>query len=204
MEIKERKYDLSLTERKQILKNKYICIDTETTGLDYKHDKLCTIQLFCEDFATIIHYDNNVSYNNLIYIFESDDIIKVFHNAVFDVCFLMENFHMDFFGKIVCTKIASKIVNGLKYDNTLKNLLEKYLNIEIDKTERMSDWSMKDLTDNQKKYAINDVIYLYDLWQILYEKIKSIDQEDLAYSCFNFIPNYKKTLDLGIENIFKY
>ncbi len=111
---------------------------------------------------------------------------------------------MDNFGKLVCTKIASKIANGLQHNNSLKPLLKEYLNIEINKSEQLSDWSKSILSDSQKEYAINDVKYLYCLWDKLHMELVSKGLEGIADRCFEFIPYYKKITDLGIENIFAY
>ena len=111
---------------------------------------------------------------------------------------------MDNFGKLVCTRIASKLVNGLEHSNSLKPLLKEYLNVEINKSEQLSDWSKKILSDSQKKYAVNDVRYLHHLWNKLYKEIIDKDLEEVAVKCFEFVPYYKKITDLGIENIFAY
>ena len=204
MQIIEKEKDLSIKEKNFFFKMGYVCVDTETTGLSYLNDKLCTIQLFCEDYNIIIKFDKCRDYDNLKEILYSDKVTKIFHNAVFDVSFLMKNLNMDDFGKIVCTKIASKIVNGLGHNNSLKPLLKEYLNVEINKSEQLSDWSRSVLSDSQKEYAINDVKFLYRLWNELYMELVEKGLEEVAVKCFEFVPCYKKITDLGIENIFTY
>ena len=127
MQIIEKEKDLSIKEKNFFFEMGYVCVDTETTGLSYLNDKLCTIQLFCEDYNIIIKFDKRQDYDNLKEILYSDKVTKIFHNAVFDVSFLMKNLNMDDFGKIVCTKIASKIVNGIGHNNSLKPLLKEKL-----------------------------------------------------------------------------
>ena len=202
MQIIEKEDDLSIKERLLFFEAGYMCVDTETTGLNYLVDKLCTIQLFCEGYSIIIKFNRHQTYDNLKELLYSDKVTKIFHNAVFDVSFLMKNLNMDNFGKLVCTRIASKLVNGLEHSNSLKPLLKEYLNVEINKSEQLSDWSKKILSDSQKKYAVNDVRYLYHLWNKLYKEIIDKDLEEVAVKCFEFVPYYKKITDLGIENIF--
>lgn len=196
--------DLSKKERDYLFEMGYVCVDTETTGLNYLNDELCTIQLFCEDFSVIIRFSKYQEYNNLKEVLYANQVTKIFHNAVFDVSFLMKNLKMDDFGKLVCTKIASKIANGLEHNNSLKPLLKEYLNIDIDKSEQLSNWSYSALSDSQKEYAINDVKYLYHLWNKLHMDLISKGLEEIAIKCFEFIPYYKKITDFGIENIFAY
>ena len=200
----EKENDISTEEKDFFVSSGYVCIDTETTGLSYLSDKLCTIQLFCEGSSVIVRYNSIYDYLNLKEVLYSKVVLKVFHNAAFDVSFLMKNLNMNCFGELVCTKIASKIVNGLEHNNSLKSLLKEYLNIDIDKSEQLSDWSQKILTERQKQYAINDVQYLYILWGKLKKELINYGMEEVAINCFRFIPYYKKITDLGIENIFKY
>lgn len=204
MHVIEKGKDLSIKEKNFFLKMGYVCVDTETTGLNYLEDQLCIIQLFCEDYNIIIQFNKGQEYDNLKEILYSNQVTKIFHNAVFDVSFLMKNLNMDNFGKIVCTKIASKIVNGLGHNNSLKPLLKEYLNVEINKSEQLSDWTKSVLSASQKEYAINDVRFLYPLWNELYMELVDKGLEEIAVKCFEFVPYYKKITDLGIENIFTY
>ncbi len=204
LQVIEKENDISQKEKDFFIESGYVCIDTETTGLDYLNDKLCTIQLFCDGCSIIIRYDSCCEYMNLKEVLYSKEVLKVFHNAVFDVSFLMKHLNMNCFGELACTKIASKIVNGLEHNNSLKPLLKEYLNVDIDKSEQLSDWSKEILTERQKQYAVNDVQYLYRLWEKLKKELVNKGLEDVAENCFRFIPYYKKTTDLGIENIFKY
>ena len=204
LQIIEKETDLSEKELNIINDRGFVSIDTETTGLNYLEDKLCTIQLYVEDYGIIIKYDNCLEYPRLKSVLSSSDVTKIFHNAVFDVSFLMKNFKMDSFGKLVCTKITSKLVNGVSHNNSLKPLLKEYLNVEIDKSQQLSNWGIRYLSSEQRNYAINDVRYLLPLWEKLYEELKNKELENVAFNCFRFIPNYKKLLDMGIDNIFNY
>lgn len=204
MQVFEKCDDLSETEIILFTKNGYVCVDTETTGLNYINDNLCTIQLFCEDYSVLIKFDRSVDYTNLKQLLMSNEVLKIFHNAVFDVSFLMKNLELDVFGKLVCTKISSKLVNGIHHNNSLKPLLKEYLNVEINKKEQLSDWSKERLSLSQKEYAVNDVKYLRFLWTALYQQLKENNLTEIAFSCFEFVSNYKRLTDRGIENIFAY
>lgn len=184
--------------------NGYVCVDTETTGLDYRTAELCTIQLFCDNQAVIIKYESQKDYVYLKELLLSKNIMKVFHNAVFDVSFLMRNLKLDKFGKVVCTKISAKLIRGLEQKNSLKNLLKQYLDVEMDKSQQLSDWTVDKLSEEQKQYAINDVKYLYCLWIELEKQLYEKSIYELAIKCFEFVPNYIKLTDRNIDNIFVY
>ena len=133
-----------------------------------------------------------------------DSILKIFHNAVFDVSFLMKNLNLKSFENLVCTKIASKIINGLDHNNSLKPLLKEYLNVEISKELQLSDWTRQTLSHEQMEYAMNDVKFLYDLWKLLENRLYEYKLNNIAYETFRYIPIYVKLVERGIENIFSY
>lgn len=196
--------DISEQELKLFCKCKYISIDTETTGLDFLNDKLCTIQLLCEEYAALIKYNPNIEYIKLKELLLNSEIIKIFHNAVFDVSFLMKNLNLQNFESIVCTKISSKLVNGLKHNNSLKFLIKEYLNVDISKEMQLSDWSSDVFTENQIEYAMNDVKYLYNLWCRLKEELNNKELYSIAEDTFKYIPSYIKLKRMGVDNIFVY
>jgi ribonuclease D len=196
--------DLSNEEFIDLYSSDYIAIDTETTGLNALSNKLCTIQLANDKIGFLIRYDENKEYSNLRKILFNKKIVKIFHNAVFDVNFLMTAFNEAGMGNIVCTKIGSKILNGVNYDNTLKGLTKEYLNFDMSKQLQLSNWNSEILSKEQIDYAMNDVKYLYDLWICLQIELKNRGLEETALKCFEFIPVYIKLYNSGIDNIFKY
>lgn len=205
MEIKTKgKNDLTIEELIKLSSSKYIAIDTETTGLNAKKDKLCTIQIFNGNMGFILSFDYNNEYINLRKLLLNPEIIKIFHNAIFDVNFLTSNLDGIKMDNIACTKISSKLINGLENDNSLKGLLKKYLNVDINKQQQLSDWSKNDLTKEQIEYAMNDVKYLYDLWIYLEKELIEEKMLEVAFQCFKFIPTYVALYNKGIENIFTY
>lgn len=196
--------DIANHELEELINSKFIAIDTETTGLNAKIDKLCTIQIFNGNIGFLFNFDPNNEYLNLRSLFSNSDIIKIFHNAVFDVNFLTSNFGKLEIENIVCTKISSKIINGVEANNSLKGLIKRYLNIDINKQQQLSDWSKVNLSKDQIEYAMNDVRYLYDLWSCLEKELINNKLYDDAKRCFNFIPIYIKLYNKGIDNIFTY
>jgi ribonuclease D len=140
----------------------------------------------------------------LIKILQNTQIKKIFHNAVFDVSFLLKNLKIDNVDNIICTRISSKLVNGLEHKNSLKPLLKEYLDIDITKEFQTSDWTAKTLTQGQLDYAMSDVIYLRSLWDKLEIELSEQNLLSLAHRIFNFIPTYVLLQMKNIDNIFIY
>ena len=176
-----------------------IAVDTETTGLDIVHDRLCLVQIGDgKGHAWLVQIKKGGKYPNLKKLLTNPKILKIFHYARFDVAKLKVAFDIDV-NPVYCTKIAHKLVWPNK-KHSLKNLCEDMLNIVLDKEQQCSDWTRANLTEEQIRYAANDVMYLHALKALLDKKLKEKKYELLAASCFQFL-NTRATLDiLGYED----
>lgn len=64
---------------------------------------------------------------------------------------------------------------NLGYSKGLQGTLKDVLSIEVEKDQTLSDWSLRPLTDDQLRYACNDVAYLSPLYRELLLKFKKDD-----------------------------
>ena len=155
---------------------RHLFMDTETTGLDPLTKDLCLLQIkagqkiFLIDIGKIgIGPHLEFYYHGLERIMEDKDILKIFHNAVFDLKFM--KYHL--FGNgdirirnIFDTYLSEKVLTaGIKVGHSLKAVAKKYLNIEMDKTEQTGFRKGQDLTESQIKYAVDDVEVLEGIFE---------------------------------------
>ena len=98
-------------------------------------------------------------------------ILKIFHNAVFDVSWLeTKGFRVNNFTD---TMLMSIILNqNIRQENSLAALALKYLNITLDKQFQHADHWQGPLTDDHIRYAIRDAEVTYELYPILMEQIE--------------------------------
>ena len=174
-----------------------IAIDTETMGLNPLRDKLCLVQLSSGNNICHLVKINNLKNKptNLIKILKNNKILKIFHFARFDIAILKHTYGINI-KNVYCTKIASKLARTYTDKHGLKDLCKELLNIELSKVEQTSDWSVEELTEEQKVYAASDVLHLHKLKEILEEKLKKLNRKDLAENCFQFIST-RAYLDLN-------
>jgi ribonuclease D len=174
-----------------------VAIDTETLGLVPERDPLCLIQLSSGDGnAHLLQFDrSNYDAPNLKKILSNNKCEKIFHFARFDVAVIKYYLKIDC-EPIYCTKIASKLARTYTDKHGLKDLCKELLGVELSKTEQTSDWSIDELTEDQKKYAASDVLYLHKLKVILEEKLNKLNRKKLADDCFSFIST-RSYLDLN-------
>ena len=89
-------------------------------------------------------------------------VLKIFHFARFDVAALKHYLGVET-GPLYCTKIASKLTRTYTDRHGLKDLVKELLGIELNKQQQSSDWGAHVLSDSQKQYAAQDVLYLHEL-----------------------------------------
>jgi ribonuclease D len=184
-----------------------IAIDTETLGLHPHRDRLCVVQLSTGDgHAHIIQIDPvTKSAPNLKALLENPNVLKIFHFARFDVAVLKQQLGAAT-APLYCTKIASRIARTYTDRHGLKDLLKDLLGIEANKQQQSSDWGSHVLSDAQKQYAAQDVLYLHELKARLDQMLEREGRMVLAQSCFAFVPT-RAALDLagwGEEDVFAH
>ncbi len=182
-----------------------ISIDTETLGLNIKRDRLCLIQLRNETNKKIylIKFEEDLSpkfSRNIKLLLENKSHTKIFHFGRFDMAVLKENLKINV-KNVFCTKVASKLTRTYSSKHGLKDLVYEILDIQLDKSEQSSDWSKKKLTKKQIEYAMNDVLYLSEIKNSLYDKLYNQKRLKLFKSIMKFM-EIRVDLDLqGWEGI---
>ena len=163
---------------KQILKTfkTSISVDTETMGLVIKRDRLCLVQIKNNSDGEnyLIQINDKIDpkkCQNLKTLLENKKILKIFHYARFDIAVLKHYLKINV-NNIFCTKIASKLIRTYTNRHGLKDLISEFLKIDIDKKEQSSNWSNKSLSKDQIWYALNDVKYLHEIYQVLNAELK--------------------------------
>lgn len=187
--------------------NKLIAIDTEAMGLQFSRDRLCLAQLsFDGKTCHLVKFSANSSYDapNLVGLLEDADFTKIFHFARFDLALFFQTFGI-ITQNVYCTKIASKLARTYTEKHGLKTICNELFGIEISKKEQSSDWGKEVLTEEQKIYAANDVLYLHLMKEKFDEMLERESRKELAVECFKFLPYLAKLDCIGwSESIFAH
>jgi ribonuclease D len=198
--------DLSDSLLKRYLEAEAIAVDTETMGLLPWRDRLCLVQL-CDaaGYVSVVRIElGQKAAPNLKVLMETPSIQKIFHFARFDLATM--RYHLDIeVSPIFCTKVASKLSRTYSPRHGLKELVREMAGVELDKTQQSSDWgNAMNLSEEQLRYAANDVRFLHDIRQALTDMLKREGRWDLAQECFTCIPTFV-TLDLlQYPNVFEH
>ena len=190
-------------------------VDTETEGFDFTCKKMIMFQIGDADNQYIID-TRFVSIEPLRNILESNDIVKIFHNAKFDYKFIKK------WGNIECEGIYDTFLTelviscGKSLGYGLKDLCKRYLNVELNKEVRnlFIGLTGQPFTDDQIIYGAKDVEYLCKIkdlqlptiQQYKLENVVQLENEavkafaDMEYNGLDLdIEEWKKLEDLNTD-----
>lgn len=167
-------------------KQPFITVDSEFIREHCYYPKLCLLQVAYDGDAAIIDPLANLDLSPFFDILQNPDIVKVFHSGRQDI----EIFY-NLTGKtpknVFDTQIAA-MVCGFTENIGYGNLVHDIMHIDLDKSQRLTDWSLRPLDESQLQYAICDVTYLVDCYKFLQnymQKNNRLDwiKEETAWLC---------------------
>ena len=174
-----------------------LAIDGEFMGLNIRRDPLCLIQISSGNSdAHIIQLDRS-TYNapNLKKILNDVSITKIFHYGRADIAHIKHYLKIDT-NNILDTKIASRLARSYSDNHSLKTLIKEFIKIDISKQFQTSDFG-GELTEAQKKYCANDVVYLHKIHEELNKILVREKRIDLYKNCLKFLKT-RVELDLAL------
>ena len=155
----------------------FLAIDTEFMRERTYYPQLCLIQVGDGDKAVAIDpLAKNIDLEPLWSLMRDESIIKVFHAGNQDMeIFLHEMGALP--SPVYDTQIAGLVCgygDQIGYDSLVKAILGE----NVDKTSRFTDWSKRPLTDRQIAYALDDVIYLAQIYPNMLKRIAAENRTD--------------------------
>jgi ribonuclease D len=187
-------------------RSRRIAWDIETTGLDWRQERIGTCQLFSQTVGVAVVSVGQDRPAALASLLEDSTVEKIFHHAPFDLRFMVSAWQVSP-ATVRCTKVASKILEPTAPNEThsLQRLVGRYLGVSLPKgAVRVSNWSAAELTDEQIRYATGDVVHLPRLLDAMESALRDGGHEDLYDACCTFLPA-RVMLELGgYPDVFAY
>ncbi|MDN5248124.1 MAG: ribonuclease D [Wolbachia endosymbiont of Tyrophagus putrescentiae] len=158
----------------------FIAVDTEfiRNNLTY-YPKLSLVQISYGDKSFIVDaLATDINLSPIEKILLNQEITKMFHSCRQDMESLLTVFK-DIPSPIFDTQIAAMFCNYYHDFIGYSKLVEQYTGVVLDKVKaKKSDWLKRPLSQEQLDYAINDVTYLYDLYQVLQDELERNNRTD--------------------------
>lgn len=147
-----------------------LAIDTEFLREKTYYPKLCLLQMGTGEENVIIDPFAVDDLTVLRPLFEAESIVKLFHSGHQDIEIILYD--------IGCvpkplfdTQVAAALL-GQAQQIGYSSLVHSLCGVKLKKTDSFTDWSARPLSESQIEYALDDVIYLPKMYEIITERLR--------------------------------
>lgn len=160
----------------ELKKEPFIAIDLEFLREKNYYADLCLIQVASDSNAAIIDpLAKEINLQPFFEIMQDNKIVKVFHSGRQDIE-IIYNLSGKIPSPLFDTQVAA-MVFGYGESASYENLVKSILKVDLDKTSRCSNWSIRPLDEKQLSYALSDVTHLVKLYQYFSQKLKETNRQ---------------------------
>jgi len=157
-----------------------LAVDLENNSYRSYQGFLCLMQLSTreEDFIVdVIKLREHIPH--IARFFADPSIVKVFHGADNDILWLQRDFDI----YVVNMFDTGQAARALKYESySLAYLLERFVNIKVDKSHQTADWRQRPIPKEMLRYARQDTHYLLSIYDRIL--IELLDNSAQHYEMF--------------------
>lgn len=155
--------------------SKWLALDTEFIREKTYYPNFCLLQISNGTVAASVDPLAIEDLSELVEIIYDESIVKIFHAGRQD----LEIFHQ-LWGKLpqplFDTQLAATLL-GLGSQIGYGNLVQKVIGKELEKGHSRTDWSRRPLSQEQLRYALDDVIYLGDVYANITERLNKLGRD---------------------------
>jgi len=175
----------------------WLALDTEFVREKTYYPRFCLLQISNGEVAATVDPLQIEQLDPLLEILFDERIVKVFHAGRQD----LEIFH-NLWGRLPTplfdTQLAASLL-GLGDQVGYGNLVEKLLDHRLEKGLSRTDWSHRPLDEAQLRYALDDVIYLGDIYLELERRLRAEGRETWLQDDFEQLGNPETYLNPPLE-----
>lgn len=159
-----------------LVKQPFITVDSEFIREHSYYPKLCLLQIGYDGDAAIVDPLVGVDLSPFFDILQNPNIVKVFHAGRQDIE-IFYNLSGQTPKNVFDTQIAA-MVCGFAENIGYGNLVREILHIDLDKSQRLTDWSLRPLDEAQLEYALGDVTHLVGCYKYLRDYMNEHQRTD--------------------------
>ncbi|MEL6357445.1 MAG: HRDC domain-containing protein, partial [Bacteroidota bacterium] len=157
----------------------WLAFDTEFIGEKRYYTLLCLIQVKCELGTYLIDPLKVEDLSPFLALIENPSIIKITHAGDNDYR-LLNILYSTVPKNIFDTQIAAGFI-GYRYPMSFGKLVEAETGRRLGKAYAVTDWEQRPIKDSQLKYALEDVLYLKELYDSILAKLTAKDRANWAW-----------------------
>lgn len=159
----------------------YVTLDTEFLRDKTYYPKLCLLQMAGPevDAAALDPFVEGLDWTPVKELMANKNVLKVFHAARQDLE-IFWNLYGVLPTPLFDTQVAA-MVCGFGDQIAYNGLVRELTGHELEKSSQFTDWSRRPLSPKQIKYALDDVIYLRDVYEKLSTRLKVQGREEWVF-----------------------
>ena len=167
-----------------------VAVDTEAASFHRFHDRIYLVQLSSRRETAVVDPLAVSSLAPLSSLLADPKVEIIFHDADYDLRLLdlEHGFHAT---NLFDTRVAAQLLNEPGVG--LAALLEKYLNVRLDKRYQRADWSARPLSREMLEYAAADTRHLPELRDLLREQLRERGRFEWAEEEFSLLTGVRWT-----------
>lgn len=167
----------------QLQQSPILVLDTEFIREKTYYPELCLIQVATHDVLACIDTVALGDLQPLLDVLYNPQITKVLHAARQDYE-IFYHLRGSLPQPLFDTQIAASLL-GMGEQTGYATLVQSLLNVQLDKSQARTDWKHRPLSQEQIRYASDDVFYLLQLYPILLDKLRALGRETWLVEDFN-------------------
>ncbi len=152
----------------------WLGFDTEFISEKRFYPMLCLIQVITEHGLYVIDTLVLKNLDPFLTLIENDQILKITHAGDNDYR-LLHALYGTYPKNLFDTQLAAGFLSHT-YPISFQNLVEKEFRVSLNKSFAVTDWEARPISSQQLAYALNDVLYLPDLWERLTAQLEKLDR----------------------------
>ncbi len=150
-----------------------IAVDTEANPMHSYKEEVCLIQVTASGKDFLVDPLADLDLEPLFEELEDPEIIKVFHDAGYDLIMLRRDFDVRVKG-LADTRVLALTLG--EEATGLASLVESRLGVKLNKGQTLSNWGARPLSESQMRYAQMDTHFLLDLLDCLEVELQERDE----------------------------
>ena len=154
-----------------------LAVDTESNSLHAYQEQVCLIQISTREHDYLVDCLPLSDLNPLGAVFADANTQKVFHAGDYDLTCLKRDYAFHF-ANVFDTMLAASALGEESLG--LAGLLEKYLDVHIDKKYQRANWGKRPIKTEMLRYAQMDSHYLLALRDCLRPQLEKLNRLDIV------------------------
>jgi ribonuclease D len=171
-----------------------LAVDSEADSFHHYHERVCLIQLSYGRHDVLVDALSQADLSLLDATFRNRDVRKILHGADYDVRMLYRDCGLIVRG-LFDTMVAARLLGERSFG--LSALLERFLDVRLDKRFQRADWSKRPLEPEMARYAMLDTRHLEALAGLLEERLGELGRTEWAAEEFRRVERLRWEGDRG-------